>query len=103
MTGWRLGYGVWPASLAPLATQLNINSISCTNASAQWAAVAALTGPQDAVSNMVTSFHKRRDMIVRELNTIPGFKCIMPAGAFYAFPNIQGTGMKSSEVGSLTT
>ena len=93
MTGWRLGYAVWPASLIEAATRLAINCHSCVNAPAQWAGIEALTGPQGAVDDMVAAFDERRRVIVDELNRIPGFTCIEPGGAFYAFPNITGTGI----------
>jgi aspartate aminotransferase len=92
MTGWRMGYGVWPAELIEPATRLSINCHSCVNAAAQFAGIAALEGPQDAVDAMVAAFDERRRVIVRALNQIPGFRCIEPGGAFYAFPNIEGTG-----------
>lgn len=98
MTGWRLGYGHFPEHLVPHITRLNINSVSCTSHFSQWGAVEAVTGPQTAVSEMVAQFHKRRDVIVDGLNKIPGISCRMPKGAFYAFPNITGTGMKSQEL-----
>ncbi len=93
MTGWRLGFGVWPKPLVEAATRLAINCHSCVNASAQHAGIAALTGPQDAVEAMVRAFDERRRVIVGELNQIPGFRCVEPGGAFYAFPNIVGTGL----------
>ncbi|MCH7486892.1 MAG: aminotransferase class I/II-fold pyridoxal phosphate-dependent enzyme, partial [Proteobacteria bacterium] len=96
MTGWRLGYGVWPPSLIEAATRLAINCHSCVNAPAQWAGIEALTGPQGAVDSMVAAFDERRRVIVDELNQIPGFTCIEPGGAFYAFPNITGTGIGSA-------
>jgi aspartate aminotransferase len=92
MTGWRLGYSVWPESLIGHATRLAINCHSCVNASAQFAGIAALTGPQDAVHSMVAAFAERRKMIVAALNGLPGFRCANPGGAFYAFPNVSGTG-----------
>ncbi|MCC7272079.1 MAG: pyridoxal phosphate-dependent aminotransferase [Alphaproteobacteria bacterium] len=95
MTGWRLGYAVWPEGLAEKATRLAINCHSCVNASAQFAGIAALEGPQEAVGRMVAAFAERRRVIVDELNRIPGFRCIEPGGAFYAFPNITGTGLDS--------
>jgi aspartate/methionine/tyrosine aminotransferase len=98
MTGWRLGYGVMPAPLASQVTKLMVNSNSCTAAFTQLAGVAALTGPRDEVKAMVAAFHERRDVIVAGLNQIPGFRCANPAGAFYAFPNIEGTGMASKEL-----
>jgi aspartate aminotransferase len=97
MTGWRLGYAVWPAHLAEPATRLAINCHSCVNAAAQHAGIAALTGPQDKVHEMVTAFDERRQVIVDALNGLPGFSCIDPGGAFYAFANITGTGMTASE------
>jgi aspartate/methionine/tyrosine aminotransferase len=93
MTGWRLGYGVWPASLVAPATRLAINCHSCVNAPSQYAGIEALTGPQDSVERMVAAFDERRGVIVEALNAIPGFRCTEPGGAFYAFPDITGTGM----------
>jgi len=95
MTGWRLGYGVMPKDFAVHITRLMTNSNSCTNAATQMAGIAALKGPQDDVLRMVAAFQERRDVIVAGLNEIPGVSCIMPKGAFYAFPNITATGMKS--------
>jgi aspartate aminotransferase len=97
MTGWRLGYAVWPDAAVEHVTRLCINDHSCVNAAAQYAGLAALQGPQDAVTAMVAQFDKRREIIVRELNALPGFRCADAAGAFYAFPNIEGTGMTSKE------
>ena len=98
MTGWRMGYGVWPADLIDAATRLSINCHSCVNASAQWAGLAALTGPQDAVTDMVAAFDQRRRVILRELNQIPGVTCTEPGGAFYAFANITGTGLSARQM-----
>lgn len=98
MTGWRLGYGVWPASLIDHAERLQINSTSCPSAPIQRAGIEALTGPQDAVDMMLRTFDERRKLIVKLLNEVPGFSCIEPKGAFYAFPNITGTGMSSKEL-----
>jgi aspartate/methionine/tyrosine aminotransferase len=95
MTGWRLGYSVWPTSLVAQAERLAINCHSCVNASAQFAGLAALEGPQDAVHSMVAAFAERRKVIVRALNQLPGVTCVEPGGAFYAFPNITGTGLDS--------
>src|SRR5260370_11982290 len=92
MTGWRLGYSVWPESLIADATRLAINCHSCVNASAQFAGLAALTGPQDAVHSMVAAFAERRKMIVAALNRLPGFRCVHPGRAFYAFPHVHGPG-----------
>ena len=95
MTGWRIGYAVWPRELVELAVRLNINSVSCTNAPTQYAAIAALRGPQDHVDRMVAAFDQRRQVIADELASIPGFSVSRPEGAFYAMPNIQGTGLDS--------
>ena len=96
MTGWRLGFGVFPAPLVEPVTRLAINSVSCTSAFSQYAAIAALEGPQDAVMEMVAEFGRRRDVIVAGLNEIPGVSCVEPQGAFYAFPNITGTGLSAA-------
>ncbi len=93
MTGWRLGYGLWPASLIDRAERLAINCHSCVNAPTQFAGIAALEGPQDAVETMRVAFDERRKVTVEALNGIEGFHCVTPGGAFYAFPNIEGTGM----------
>ena len=93
MTGWRMGYAVWPAALVEGATRLAVNCHSCVNAATQYAGIAALDGHQDAVDDMVRAFEERRRVIVDGLNAIPGFRCRTPGGAFYAFPNIQGTGL----------
>ena len=92
MTGWRLGYAVWPKDLAEHATRLAINVHSCVNAATQWAGIEALQGPQDEVDRMVRAFDERRQVILGRLNALPGFRCVRPGGAFYAFPNITGTG-----------
>jgi len=97
MTGWRLGYGVWPSALIDKAERLAINTYSCVNAPAQYAGLAALEGPQDAVNDMIANFDKRRAVIVSELNSLPGIICSGSAGAFYAFANVKGTGMGSVE------
>ena len=93
MTGWRLGYGVFPESLFSYAERLAINSYSCPNAATQYAAVEALEGPQEAVDEMTAAFDERRQVIVQELNDVPGVSCVDPGGAFYAFPNISETGI----------
>jgi aspartate aminotransferase len=95
MTGWRLGYGVWPKAIFPAAERLAINCHSCVNSAAQYAGIAALTGPKDATRHMVAAFAERRALIVRALNALPGFRCATPGGAFYAFPNVTGTGFDS--------
>ena len=93
MTGWRMGYSVWPRALIDGAVRLAVNCHSCVNASAQYAGIAALEDPQDAVRDMVSAFDSRRRVIVDGLNGLPGVRCRNPVGAFYAFPNITGTGM----------
>ncbi|MBT4701586.1 MAG: pyridoxal phosphate-dependent aminotransferase [Rhodospirillaceae bacterium] len=98
MTGWRLGYSLWPSSLIAAATRLAINCHSCVNAPTQFAGIEALTGPQTPVDDMCLAFDERRKVIVEELNNIQGFSCIEPGGAFYAFPNITGTGISSLEL-----
>jgi len=97
MTGWRLGYGVFPDFLVEPITRLMTNSVSCTSVFSQMAAIAALEGPQDSVAAMMEEFTKRRDLVVEGLNSLPGITCLTPRGAFYAFPNIRGTGMSSQE------
>ncbi len=98
MTGWRLGYGVMRKDLAEKITQLMINSNSCTCAFIQMAGIEALKGPQDSVDRMVAEFRKRREIIVEGLNKIKGVTCKKPKGAFYVFPNIMGTGLRSKEL-----
>jgi aspartate aminotransferase len=98
MTGWRLGYGVMPREIAQRLTQLAINFTSCTAGFSQIAGVEALEGDQGAVEKMVREFDARRRLIVDGLNRIKGVRCRMPGGAFYAFPNISGTGMSSREI-----
>ena len=100
MTGWRLGYSLWPKALGDAARKLAVNSYSCVNASAQWAGLAALTGPQDAVHAMVAEFDRRRKLVVEGLNRLPGVSAIVPKGAFYAFPNIRATGWKAKALAS---
>jgi aspartate/methionine/tyrosine aminotransferase len=95
MTGWRMGYGVWPKPWAVEAERLAINVHSCVNAAAQYAGIAALTGPREPAAEMVAAFAERRGYIIPALNQLPGVTCVMPGGAFYAFPNITGTGMDS--------
>ncbi len=95
MTGWRLGYSIWPAHLVDKVVRLNVNCHSCVNAPTQFAGIAALTGPQEAVTEMVEAFDQRRRVIVGLLNQLPGVTCVDPGGAFYAFPNITGTGMSA--------
>lgn len=101
MTGWRLGYGVMPKWLADAVNLLTVNSNSCTASFTQRAGMAALEGPQDCVAAMVTEYRRRRDVMVAGLNAIPGFRCAVPGGAFYAFPNITGTGMASKALADM--
>jgi aspartate/methionine/tyrosine aminotransferase len=101
MTGWRLGYAVWPEQLVEHAVRLCINDHSCVNAATQFAGVAALTGPQDAVTEMVTQFDARRKVIIERLNALPNVSCADAAGAFYAFPNISNTGLSSKQAQDL--
>jgi aspartate/methionine/tyrosine aminotransferase len=98
MTGWRLGYGVMPKWIADAVNLMAVNATSCTASFTQRAGIAALTGPQDAVDRMVGEFRKRRDAMVQALNAVPGFRCTVPAGAFYAFPNVTATGMSSKDL-----
>jgi aspartate/methionine/tyrosine aminotransferase len=100
MTGWRMGYAVWPKPLADAARKLAVNSYSCVNAAAQWAGLAALTGPQDAVAAMVAEFDARRRIVVESLNALPGVSARTPKGAFYAFPNVSKTGWKAKALAS---
>ncbi len=100
MTGWRLGYSVWPKPLYDNARKLAVNSHSCVNAPAQWAGLAALTGPQDAVHAMVAEFDRRRKAVVKGLNGLPNISCAVPKGAFYAFPNVSKTGWKAKKLAS---
>jgi aspartate/methionine/tyrosine aminotransferase len=98
MTGWRLGFGVFPERLVEPITRLVINSVSCTSAFSQHAAIAALTGPWDHTERMVEEFHVRRDVIVEGLNAIPGVSCAEPQGAFYVFPSVKDLGVASKHV-----
>jgi aspartate/methionine/tyrosine aminotransferase len=100
MTGWRMGYSVWPKGLYEFARKLAVNSYSCVNAAAQWAGLAALTGPQDSIAKMVAEFDRRRQIVVAGLNQLPGISCATPKGAFYAFPNITQTGWKAKALAS---
>jgi aspartate/methionine/tyrosine aminotransferase len=101
MTGWRMGFAVWPDAMVEPVTRLCINDHSCVNASAQFAGLAALTGPQDAVIEMVAQFDDRRKEIVAALNDLPGVTCTDAAGAFYAFPNITQTGLTAAQAQDL--
>ncbi|GAC1328175.1 MAG: pyridoxal phosphate-dependent aminotransferase [Beijerinckiaceae bacterium] len=100
MTGWRLGWSVWPQALYENARKLAVNSFSCTNAATQFAGIAALEGPQDAVRSMVAEFDRRRGIVVDGLNRLPGISAATPKGAFYAFPNILRTGWPAKKLAS---
>jgi aspartate aminotransferase len=100
MTGWRLGWSVWPKPLYDAARKLAVNSFSCVNAATQWAGIAALDGEQDCVAAMVSAFDRRRRLVVDGLNRLPGVSCITPKGAFYAFANIGATGWKAKALAS---
>jgi len=98
MTGWRIGYGVMPEWLADAVSKLMVNSNSCTASFTQRAGIAAIAGPQDCVAAMVAEFRRRRDAFCPGLDQIPGFRCAVPGGAFYAFANVTGTGIPSKEL-----
>jgi aspartate aminotransferase len=98
MTGWRLGFGVFPRPLVEPVTRLVVNTVSCTSAFSQHAALAALQGPWEPVEAMVAEFRRRRDVVVNGLNAIPGLACLEPQGAFYAFCNITGTGLTAPQL-----
>ncbi|WP_435165979.1 pyridoxal phosphate-dependent aminotransferase [Candidatus Pelagibacter bacterium nBUS_28] len=97
MTGWRLGWSFWPEELVEHINKLLINSVSCVNAAAQFAGIAALDGPDDSINEMMEKFTQRRKLIHEGLNSLPGIECSLPGGAFYAFPKVIGTGMNGSE------
>ena len=97
MTGWRLGWSYWPKELIEHVNKLLINSVSCVNAAAQYAGIAALDGPDDSINDMLDKFTLRRNLIHQGLNELPGVECSLPGGAFYAFPKVIGTGMNGSE------
>jgi aspartate/methionine/tyrosine aminotransferase len=97
MTGWRMGWSVWPEKLIPHVNKLIINSVSCVNAPSQFAGIAALDGSDEPIDNMMKEFDKRRKFIHSGLNNLPGIECSMPGGAFYAFPKVIGTGLNGSE------
>jgi aspartate/methionine/tyrosine aminotransferase len=100
MTGWRLGYGVMPEAFAAHVARLQTNSTSCTATFTQMAGVAALRGDMGPIKAMIEAFRQRRDAIVDGLNSIRGFRCLRPKGAFYVFPNVQGTGMSAKDLQS---
>jgi aspartate aminotransferase len=98
MTGWRIGYGVMPTWLVEAVNKLMVNSCSCVASFTQRAGIAALRGPQEPVDAMVAEFRRRRDAFCEGLNRIPGFRCTVPGGAFYAYANVEGTGIPSQEM-----
>ncbi|MDF1609209.1 pyridoxal phosphate-dependent aminotransferase [Hoeflea sp. YIM 152468] len=100
MTGWRMGWSIWPASLIGYVRKLAVNCWSCVNAPSQFAGIAAIDGPQDAVAGMLTAFDRRRQLVTDLLNDLPGVSCVLPKGAFYAFPNISATGWKAKKLAS---
>ncbi|MEM5493127.1 pyridoxal phosphate-dependent aminotransferase [Hoeflea sp. AS16] len=100
MTGWRMGWSIWPESLIGYVRKLAVNCWSCVNAPSQFAGIAAIDGPQDAVADMLTAFDRRRKLVTDLLNELPGVSCILPKGAFYAFPNISATGWKAKKLAS---
>ncbi|MBO6813321.1 MAG: pyridoxal phosphate-dependent aminotransferase [Rhizobiaceae bacterium] len=100
MTGWRMGWSVWPDPLYDKVRKLAVNAWSCVNAPAQMAGIAAIDGPQDAVANMMSAFDTRRKLVVEKMNALPNVSCATPKGAFYAFPNISGTGWKAKQLAS---
>ncbi|SNY90912.1 Aspartate/methionine/tyrosine aminotransferase [Cohaesibacter sp. ES.047] len=100
MTGWRLGFSVWPEALYDDVRKLAVNSYSCVNSAAQFAGIAAITGPQDAADDMMAEFDRRRKAVVTALNDLPNTSCAIPKGAFYAFPNISQTGFKAKDLSS---
>jgi len=100
MTGWRLGWSIWPTALVDRVRRLAVNAWSCVNAPAQYAGIAALEGPQDSVTRMVEEFDRRRQVTVDLLNGLPGVSCLLPRGAFYTFPNISGTGWSAKPLAS---
>src|SRR5487761_450451 len=99
MTGWRIGYAASNPEVGSAMTKINSAASSCVSTIAQYAALEALTGPQESVKRMISAFRMRRDLLVRGLNKIGGFRCAVPRGAFYTFPNISGTGFNSFDLG----
>jgi len=95
MTGWRLGWSIWPEALYDKVRKLAVNAWSCVNAPTQYAGIAAIDGPQDEVTRMVAAFDRRRAVVTELLNGLPDVRCVTPKGAFYAFPNVEGTGWKA--------
>ena len=100
MTGWRMGWSIWPDQLYDKVRKLAVNCWSCVNAPSQFAGIAAIDGPQDAVTNMMAAFDHRRKLVVDQMNAIDNISCATPSGAFYAFPNISKTGFKAKDLAS---
>ena len=100
MTGWRMGWSIWPDALYDKLRKLAVNAWSCVNAPSQFAGIAAIDGPQDAVAEMMTAFDRRRKLVVERMNALPGVSCATPKGAFYAFPNIKATGWQAKKLAS---
>jgi len=100
MTGWRMGWSIWPDQLYDKVRKLAVNCWSCVNAPSQFAGIAAIDGPQEAVDEMMAAFDQRRKLVVEQMNVIPGVTCRTPMGAFYAFPNISDTGFKAKNLAS---
>jgi aspartate/methionine/tyrosine aminotransferase len=100
MTGWRMGWSIWPNDLIDKMRKLAVNCWSCVNAPAQWAGIAAIDGPQDAVTRMMAAFDKRRKLVVARANALPNVTCATPKGAFYAFPNVSATGWTAKKLAS---
>ena len=100
MTGWRMGWSIWPDMLYDKVRKLAVNCWSCVNAPAQYAGIAAIDGPQDEVATMMAAFDRRRRLVVEKVNAIDGLSCRTPKGAFYAFPNISATGWKAKALAS---
>ena len=100
MTGWRMGWSIWPETLYPMVRKLAVNCWSCVNAPSQFAGIAAIDGPQDDVEKMMRAFDNRRKIVTEGMNTLPGISCATPKGAFYAFPNISQTGWKAKILAS---
>jgi aspartate aminotransferase len=100
MTGWRMGWSIWPDRLYDKVRKMAVNCWSCVNAPSQFAGIAAIDGPQDEVEKMMAAFDRRRKLVVEGLNALPGISCITPKGAFYAFPNVKETGWKAKELAS---
>ncbi len=100
MTGWRMGWSIWPTELYDNVRKLAVNAWSCVNAPSQYAGIAAIEGPQNAVADMMKAFDERRKLVVSRSNALPNVSCAIPKGAFYAFPNVSKTGWKAKELAS---